>query len=331
MADSLGPEWGVVPTDPDRTPARLTAPAASDRAGLDGCGTLVVVCPDRFRDPLGETVASTPLDCRFHERPRRRDDAADPFGVADLIRRDCDPGDSVLLVVPAGCSLASAVPAPVVDGVPVGLLAADRPAALAGWQARLCESPGPVPAWGVLAMGTDRYLDLAGTLYERLDGQPVDPDLGVRDWRASRIDRPTLCEYLASGPSMCVYLGHGTPGGWGGYQACRWRHVADVVCRRPAGAVISLACDTLRSGAGEKAFGVRFVQSGRARAFLGAPGDVSVDAVRELASAVGDTLVTERPQTVGALLVALASRADELGREALTSLRLVGLPPQRLG
>jgi hypothetical protein len=331
MTDSPGPPWGVVPTDPNRTPARLTTPAtASDRAAIDGSGTLLVVCPERFREPLGETFARTPLDWRCEERPRRRGDTVDPFGIADLIRRDCSPGDSVLLFVPPACSLAAAVPAPVVDGVPIGLLAADQPESVAGWRASLRESQGPVPIWGVLAMGTDRYLDPAETLYDRLDSRIDEPDLGVRDWRASQIDRPTLCEYLASGPSMCVYLGHGTPRGWGGYQACRWRHLVNFECRRPVGTVVSLACDTLRYLGDEAAFGLRFVQSGRARAFVGVPGDVSVDTVHDLASALGEILVAEAPRTVGELVVALASRAKEVGLGGLNSLRLVGLPAQRL-
>jgi hypothetical protein len=316
------PDWGSVPVPPDRPPVALdaTEPSAAPVAGR-----LAVVAPAGLRRPLADALRERRGGVVARER--RRDGASDdPYDVRGVVA-DADP-DAVLLVVPGDERLADVVPAPVVDGVPVGLLPAARPGAVAGWRSTVAGGPRPAAAWGVLAMATERYLGAAGDLYARLAaadgaGPPV------YDWRASRIDRVRLCEWLATGPSLCVYVGHGRPRGWGGYQGCDWADVARVDRRRPAGAVVALACGTLGDGDGPP-FGVRLVRRGRALSYLGCPGDVAVEDVVALAEALGAALADDPPATVGDLLVALDARVGGEPGAALRTFRLVGLPDQPL-
>jgi hypothetical protein len=314
-------DWEAVPTAGEPS-ARLDRDAA-ERSPHEWTGTLVAIAPDEFRGPLRTASAERPIDLTVRERATTGTEG-DPYDVRAVVGDEPAP-DAILVVVPPDRPLAAVVPAPVVDGVPVGVLPAEDPDAVRGWLDAVAGGPSPVPAWAVLAMGTDRYLVPAGDLCVRLSTGATPQRVAVHDWRANLIDRPTLCASLAAGPSLCVYLGHGTPEGWGGYQRCTWSHVAAAERVAPAGAILSLACGTLRDGDGTP-FGVRFVRSGRARAFLGWPADVPVDAVRALGDALGDALVDDPPATVGELLTTLRVRRGD----ALGTARLVGLPTQPL-
>lgn len=314
------PDWGTVPVPPDRPPVALDAvdpPAASPSSRV------AVVAPEGHRRPLADALAARDATTVVARSPGRPADG-DPYGVRAVVAETVP--DAVLLVVPPGERLAAAVPGPVVGGVPVGGVPGGE--AATRWRATVAGEPRPAAAWGVLAMATEAYLAAAGDLHARLSaaGEPAPP---VYDWRASRVDRHRLCEWLATGPSLCVYVGHGRARGWGGYQGCGWTDVERVDRRRPVGAVVGLACGTLRAGDGAP-FGVRLVRSGRALSYLGCPGDVAVEAVVELAEAVGAALADDPPATVGDLLVALDAGVDGETRGAFRTFRLVGLPTQPL-
>jgi hypothetical protein len=313
------PDWGTVPVPPDRPPVALDA---TDPPVAPAVGRLAVVAPPRPWRSLADAFAARRATTVVVRPPARRS-GDDPYGVRSVVA-EVDP-DAVLLVVPPDERLAAAVPGPVVDGVPVGVVLGGD--AAAAWRSTVLGGARPAAAWGVLAMGTDRYLDAAGDLHARLAAGRAAPP--VYDWRASRVDRVRLCEWLATGPSLCVYVGHGRARGWGGYQGCDWTDVDRVARRRPAGAVVSLACGTLRAG-DDQPFGVRFVCAGRALSYLGCPGDVTVDAVVALTDALGAALVEGPPATVGDLLVTLDDRVEGATAAALRTFRLVGLPTQPL-
>jgi hypothetical protein len=174
----------------------------------------------------------------------------------------------------------------------------------------------------VCAMGKDVYLDAAAYWLDVLRRDR--PDLDVRDVRASVADRDELIAELAAGPELAVYIGHGRPRGWSGYQGVRWHHVAAEQEVRPAGVVVALACDTLTPGRDGVAFGERWVASGRAAAYVGATSPLRIDDGLALQERLARRVAAGCDRDVGALLTAVADGADEPAARALACLRVEG-------
>jgi hypothetical protein len=295
-------------------------------APLEATGPLTVVAPECFQDSLRDALERHRFRLQVRERPTDRG-GEDPYGVRELAQSLDGSNESVLLVVPTGRSLERVAAGPVLDGVPIGLLPADDPGDLDAWLDSLRPASRPIRAWGVLAMGTDQYLGPAAELHSCLRENVADSSVTVHDWRANRIDRPTLWATLARGPALGIYLGHATPSGWGGYQGCDWTDVTSVSQERSIGALVNLACETL---GGQESFGVRFLRSGRARAVIGLSGEVPVDDVCAISRLVGQTLGTDTPVTAGRILATVYASAGESIRAVLDRVRLVGLPVQPL-
>ena len=216
----------------------------------------------------------------------------------------------------------------VVDGKAVGLLFADGDEELERWRAARARAGREGIA--VCAMGKDVYLDLAGRWITQLR----DAGREVADLRASVADREALLDALAAGPALLLYAGHGRARGWAGYQTVRWKHVEARPVRRPAGAVVALACDTLTRTRAAVPFGVRLVQEGRAAAYLGAAAPLRIPDGMALGDRLIEELATGRHLDLGALLRATSAGierdGDRAGRRALRALRLVGDPQVRL-
>ncbi|HEX5726812.1 MAG TPA: C25 family cysteine peptidase, partial [Longimicrobiaceae bacterium] len=155
------------------------------------------------------------------------------------------------------------------------------------------------------------------------------------DWTAERLTREELCAALAGGPRLAVYVGHGRPQGWSGYQAVRWDEVAAPPLERPCGTVVGFTCSTLRRERGAVPFGGRWVGEGRAAAYLGAVRPVRVEPGFRLTEALGEELARGAHATIGALLAALDRRLRaepgmEAARRELRAFRLMGNPLQPL-
>lgn len=293
-----------------------------------GTNLLIIAPPHLGRLAVGAlTNASTDVTVRHRPDPDRS--SADPFGLR-LALRDAPPVNGALLIAPPDIPLGATTPGPIVNGIPVGVLRAKTGSDLAN----LPPQGHPVRRWAVLAMGKDRYLAPASKLHARLADATAASDAGitVSDWCANITSRPALCARLASGPALAIYLGHGRPNGWAGYQALRWRHVRTVDRTSPIGAVLSIACDTLTTPDPDRSpFGERFVHSGRAGAFLGAVSDVRTEDVALLARTVGASLVQDEPATVGSLLCSVYGRLRRSGSlDLLEPYRLAGSPIQSI-
>ena len=296
---------------------------------------LLLVAPRAFWAPVREAYAATGVDVTVRERPAAGTDRRDPYGVTRLSARDgARPArsspDGLLLVAPTRRGPRRLLPGPLVGDVPVGVVQADAPAALAPWLAAVGDATPAVdesPRRAVLAMGTNRCLDLGRAVLERLADAD---DADVLDWRADRLSATALAARLASGPTLAAYVGHGRARGWSGYQAFRWHHVAAEPQRRPTGTVVALACDTLTRHRMVVPFGVRLVADGRACAYLGVAGSLRTTTAERLAAALADCLVDDCPPTVGDLLrgvdASLARADDTDARRALAGFRLVGSP-----
>ncbi|HMB69500.1 MAG TPA: hypothetical protein VKU85_09310, partial [bacterium] len=190
--------------------------------------TLLCVAPAEYRAPLARVFRAGDLRVRFRTRTRRggtRSGAdVDPWGVAPALNRVSAPVDGVLLVAPVRESAATALPGPHLDGVPAGVVFSRTPDDLEPWLAALRAGPSAEPVWSVLAMGRRSYVTLARRFARRMrEARPG----AVRTWWGSRLMRWELCDRLASGPRLALYVGHGRPHGLMGYQGLRWRHVVE--------------------------------------------------------------------------------------------------------
>ncbi|HKJ55531.1 MAG TPA: hypothetical protein VJ978_06045 [Nitriliruptoraceae bacterium] len=262
----------------------------------------------------------------------------DPYGLAR--RLPAVDADAVVLVAPRRRGPRRLAPGPVVDGRPVALVQADGPDDLA----RTLLAPDPHAPWVVAAMAKNVFLEptehWAATL--RAGGHDV------VDLRADRARRDDLVAGLRAGPRVVLYAGHGRPRGWAGYQALRFHHLAsdrgahrdpvtdvaavigDAAPVRAAGLVIAFACDTLGRAHNQWPFGVRLVESGMVRAYLGPASAVLTADARALADVVVDILAHDHPRTVTDLVVAVdrvvAGRGHAAARRAWQTFRLVGAP-----
>jgi peptidase C25-like protein len=194
-----------------------------------------------------------------------------------------------------------------------------------GLSATTSAAEGPADCL-VCAMGKDVYLDAAAEWLVLLRERR--PDLLTRDLRASVADRRELIAELARGPKLVVYLGHGRPRGWSGYQGVRWRHVEACAQARRVGVMLALACDTLGQPREGPSFGMRWVTGGRAAAYIGAAGPIDVEDGLALSSRLASRLASASDARAGELLAGLASELAEGphpgAARALAQLRLAG-------
>jgi len=241
----------------------------------------------------------------------------DPFDVAGALGGS--GADAALLVAPARRAPRCLLPAPLVAGVPVGILPAASSADIEAW---LGTVTGPVAphTTTVMSMALNHFVAsghrLAGMLADR-------GEVALR--LADRTSRDDLCTHLATGPRLAIYIGHGHSRGWCGYRDLDWEHVAAVPIGRPCGVVVALACNTLTRARGNEPFGCRWVRCGRAAAYLGSAHALRTEANAAFAVVLGGVLA-EGPSTLGAALVRVAAVADPLAARAMASFRIIGDP-----
>lgn len=259
-------------------------------------------------------------------------DHSDPFGVRAFARAVRAEADGVLLVTPRRRAPSRSVPGPVVEGLPVGTLACARPAQAAAWLRALATPPRDAPVWAVLAMWRHSYLSLGKRFTRWLRGSNP---AGVESWAADEVGREELCRRLATGPSLAVYLGHGRSRGFSGYHGLRWSHVAAVRDHAPCGVLIAFACSTLQRERGRIPFGSRWVQEGRAAAYLGSVGAIPLGAHADLAHQTGAVFAEGRAPHLGGLLTELERRLASAPKlkgayDAFRTFRVIGNPLQPL-
>jgi hypothetical protein len=291
---------------------------------------LAVVAPPSFRRPLVEALGAVGIRVAFHRRPEPGG-GADPFLLEALARRLAGHAEGLLLIAPPRRAPRTVVPGPVVGGLPVGLLFAREPRALARWMEGLRAHHGrhPEGTRAVLAAWEDHYLRLGRRFARHLRAAR---DGRATTWFADRLNRPALLERLAEGPMLAAYFGHGHTDGLGGYHGLYREHIEAHDSWRTNGLFVAWACDTLAQGRGGGSFGRFLVESGRAAGFLG-----STDAVRTVDNAAlselaGELLERWRPAHLGHWVCDLD---ETLGpgspaRRAWRSYRILGHPLQAL-
>jgi hypothetical protein len=241
--------------------------------------------------------------------------------------------DAMMVIAPPR-SPGALASAPVVHGIPVGLVPADRISALKPWLEALhprtrrgSEARGR-RLWAVLAEWEDRYLRRARVFAARL-AESARRRRVVRRWLADRLNGDAVLARLDCAPRWVNYFGHASEGGLAGYFGIT---AADFL-QRPSATPMSVfwcwACRTLGRTRAGTAFGTRLVCAGRVAAFVGSIHAVKTEANERL-SALAAGLMARSPRTVGELMRDLDRTVATCGDPRLTrawrSYRLVGNP-----
>ena len=301
--------------------------------------SLFCVAPSSYEALLTHSLKTVGFSVRFLAREevtstkstsRRR---CDPYELMSITHELPDQYSGIILVVPRRRSPRRVSPSPIVNGIPVGLLFSDHPRDLIHWTEGLGRIGSGRAAWAVLSMNRKSYLSRSRVFAEYLR---KNNRKAVETWFSDSTTRYELCERLACGPRMVVYIGHGRAQGLSGYMGLRWHHLAEFSTETPVGTVMCFACDTLKQENGRFPFGCRWVMAGRALTYLGAVDAVPIKANTAFAHAIGQVFEHERPDSVGTLLrgvwryLGTESHDKKNVHEALTSYRIIGNPLQSI-
>ncbi len=144
----------------------------------------------------------------------------------------------------------------------------------------------------------------------------------VRDLCADRCIRDEALAAV-SGAGLVVYFGHASDIGLDGYHGIA---LEDMLLDQPIGVLISWSCNAIF---GQSAFGIRLVQSGLVRAFVGTTDSAAKTRDNTaLAQIAAESLVSDRPLTVGHWMVAIdkvvAGNGDRCLTLAWQQFRVVG-------
>jgi len=194
---------------------------------------------------------------------------------------------------------------PVVDGVPVSFCISGRSQskklALSAKskidQQRICILAQWDTPYTHEARSWKRRVNLIGT---------------VRDLCADQCIRDEALAAV-SGAGLAVYFGHASDVGLDGYHGIA---LEDMRLCRPIGVLVSWSCNAIF---GRSAFGIRLVQKGLVRAFVG-----TIDCAAKtrdntaLAQIAAESLVSDRPPTVGCWMFAIDKAVAKRGDRSLT-------------
>ena len=134
----------------------------------------------------------------------------------------------------------------------------------------------------------------------------------VRDLCADRCVRDEVLA-VVSGAGLVVYFGHASDVGLDGYHGLA---LEDMLLREPIGVLVSWSCNAIF---GRSAFGIRLVQKGLVRAFIGtSDSGAKTRDNTALAQLAAGSLVADRPPTVGHWMVAIDKAVAERGDRSLS-------------
>lgn len=253
---------------------------------------------------------------------QRADPAELPQRLAAMAQRPA----AALVLAPLGERLPAA---PVVAGVPVGVVVFEAAAQLQRWLDAMSRFVGGDRPVLVTAMQKPSYVAWAERLQRGF--APAQPE-ALR--LPATTSRDELVQLLAGGFGLCLYAGHGRSRGWSGYRGLRWPHLAAVPQRGVGGSVISLSCSALQQDrAGSRPFALEWLWSGRLCSFFGADGELRLKSLVRIAEFVLAARAA-RPATLGALVHAVDGCVQAEADAALAldwaRFRLLGNPLQEL-
>ena len=284
---------------------------------------LLCIAPEQFRRTITQHWKEDGERMLFvsEERPHS------PDAIRRLERqcRTTDDLGALLVVVPRRCAPHKVLAAPMIAGVPVGLMPANEPDDLMRWLGS--RNRRATSGAGIMAMWRRSFLTLGSRFHRWLEtgGYP-----GVEDWFATEMNCREVCRRMSLGARLVLYLGHGRSEGLSAYMGLRWSDIATHREFRACAAMICFACDTLKRD-GEAPFGCRMVSSGRVLSYFGSTGAVKLRANAQLAAIAGQELAAGKVRN----LADLARRMDAVTQtttrlrsasEALQTFRIIGNP-----
>lgn len=296
-----------------------------------------MIAPESMWDSLSAGLAPLYPELELIPRPEPAASPPDPYDLFDLTQVLSPRPDGILLVAPRRRSPARLVPAPVLNGVLIGIIQAESEAQLKPWLRALLDTHTVTQGaiWAVLAMWKNVYLMWGERFAKWMHAGFNDKETEVQTWFADTVSRQDVCKLLAAGPQLALYCGHGRARGWSGYRGVRWEHIAAAELRKPCGVLISLACDTLKQTRGVFPFGCQWVSEGRACSYVGSVDRVGYEANAAFAHELGRIFAMGHCQNIGHLLREvheyLEQRPDlTKAMRAFLTYRLMGNPLQAL-
>jgi len=140
----------------------------------------------------------------------------------------------------------------------------------------------------------------------------VNPIGTVRDLCADQCIRDEAVAAV-SGAGLVAYFGHASHVGLAGYHGIT---LEDMRLSQPIGVLVSWSCNAIF---GRSAFGIRLVQKGLVRTFVGTSDRAAKTRDNAmLAQIAAESIVTDRPSTVGQWMVAIDKAVTKHGDRSLT-------------
>jgi hypothetical protein len=171
---------------------------------------------------------------------------------------------------------------------------------------------------GLLSQRQPRYMQVANKMEGEL--KELSRKLSLFRWTSELVYPEDMLAGINCGMGGVIYLGHGRPVGWAGYYGIRIQHMKDFA-DRPAGAILSLCCNTANRHNVGFSFSENLVMEGLAASSFGAVRATQHTDNTRWAVNVCHSL-TKGINTVGDLIV----DAVPLTKSATNSYRLMGDP-----
>ena len=244
--------------------------------------------------------------------------------TADRLLDDHDDLDAVLLAGDARRAPATVLPGPFLidrrgQRVPAAWLPLRDAATnrhFAATAARVQRRARQLVAVALLGQWHPRYLRITDRMESLLDARAR-----TLRWTSDVIGRDDMVRALGTGLGLGLYVGHGRPSGWVGYQGVRRHHFESPTGSEPLGALLSLCCRT----ASRRRIGLSYAEAlplqGVTAACFGATSDTLHTDNTRWAIGLCDALAAGA-DTVGALVV----RAAPSSASACAPYRLIGDP-----
>ncbi len=291
---------------------------------------LLCITPGSFRKSLKEAYQKAGVEITFHSRQIKNSAKKnDPYGITSILSRKRSKIDGVLLVSPINRSPSTVLPGPVIGGIPCGVVFANTPSHLKPWLNNFNKRSSK-RGWAVMSMFQNYYLIWGKRFLKWFRNIHKGP---VASLFENQVSRSELVNYIATGPSLLLYVGHGRPSGLTGYYGLRWCHIAEAKNPVPCGAVVCFSCSTLKQNRGKPGFGMEWVASGRAGAFLGSVASVKIKSNSIVAAQAGNVFNTGKKMEIGSLMQAIQQRLESTpklseGLQSFNTYRIVGNPLQ---
>lgn len=296
---------------------------------------LLVIAPEVMRKSINEVFTSLYTDVFIQTISKSVGTGKDPFGIEYQIKNCPVQPDAVLLVAPPNRSPARLIPYPLLNGVPVGIVQPKSETELIIWLDTLINNSKPVKSvlWAILSMSKRDYLEGAEKMLNGLRSSNHCNGISVKNWFADTTYREDLCKNLAKGPNLTIYFGHARPRGWSGYRAVRWPHIIAEELQRPCDVLISISCSTLKKQHQRPSFGIKWINEGRACAFVGNVNSVKTDDNDKMSNLMLEIFKNEKIEDIGQLLQSVEKRLDHSPmeseiRRAFKTYRILGNPLQ---